>query len=171
MLVVIAVRNAHAHFMELACPVQLLQMALLLALGHIGSIRCDHGLQQALSRAGDPVRLLRIGAKTLGQPADHGRADILGRFAVNQVVKCAMAQGPLSGMHFIDLQQIEHRLQNRQTATYDRFALFLDTVQTKVVGLVGLEQTLFEPIQTITRHASLGPASLSQDVRHRTHGA
>ena len=86
MFVVVAVRDAHARLMQLAGPMQFLQMALSLALGHVRFSRCDHGLQQALGRAGDAIRLLRIGAKALGQPADHGRADILGCFAVDQIV-------------------------------------------------------------------------------------
>ncbi len=64
--VVIAVRDAHARFVQLAGPVQFLQMALAFVLRHIGSPRCDHGLQQALGCARDPFGLLFIGAKALG---------------------------------------------------------------------------------------------------------
>ncbi len=74
-------------------------------------------------------------------------------------------------MHFIDLQQIKHRLQHRQPATDDGFSVFLDTVQAQVVQLLRLEQALFEPSQAVACDASLGPAGLGQNFCHRAHRA
>ena len=50
MLVVVTVRDAHAGFVQLAGPVQFLQMALAFVLGLVGP-RPNHGFQQALGCA------------------------------------------------------------------------------------------------------------------------
>ena len=170
MLVVIAVRDAHAGLVKLAGPVQLLQMALAFDFGYIG-FRSEHVLQEALGRARDSTGLICIRAKALGQPVHHGRSDILGAFAIDQIVECAVAQSPLRGMHFIDLQQIKHRLQNRQSAANHRLALFLDAFQAQVIYFLSFDETLFEPRHPVSCDTPLGPAGLGQNLRNRTHGS
>ena len=82
-----------------------------------------------------------------------------------------MAQSALCGMHFIDLQQIKHRLQHSQAAADHGFSVFFDTVQAQVIELLCFEQTLFEPRQTVAGHAPFGPASGGQNVGHCPHRA
>ena len=157
MLVVIAVRDAQPGFVQLASPVQFLQIALTLA---GGCVRCvwNQGGQHMLGGSGHPFCLQFVGAKALCQPIDHRRAHVLCAFSVDQVVQRTMPERALGGLHFIDLQQVKYRLQDGQPTANDGLAVFLDAFEPKVVRLVGFEQTVFQPGQTFAGDFALRPA-------------
>ncbi len=168
MLVVIAVRDMAADFMQQGGPVEL-------ALNTPQFSRRQAGAGLREEGSGDPAHALGLRGvcvELVGQPLHAGRAQV-GRFflAVEQVVQHAMAQGTLGGLHLPDAHQLEHRTQHADAAANHGTPVVLHAFELEALCALGLEQAVQQPVQPFARDQALGPAPGHQHVADSTHRA
>ena len=75
-----------------------------------------------------------------------------------------MPECALGHLHFFNLQQVKHRLQDRQATANDGFAVFFDAFQPQMFGPLGFEQAVFQPAQAFARHFAFWPACGGQHI-------
>ena len=141
--VVIAVGNATPDFVQLSCPVQFAQGRPRLVRRHLPE-----------QRAGDACHALGMDAvcgKALHQALYGGGAKVGFRlFPIQKVVQGSLAQCALGHPHLLDVEQVENGAQDTQTATDHGAAIFLEPLQPDLVGTLGPQQPLTQPIQAGT---------------------
>ncbi|MNT05903.1 hypothetical protein D3C72_1405480 [compost metagenome] len=82
-----------------------------------------------------------------------------------------MAQGALGDLHFLDVEQVEHRAQHAQAAADHGLAVFAHAVDAQLVDAAGLEQAVEQPVEALARDEASLAAGGSEHVAHRADGA
>ena len=167
-LVVVAVRDPAADFMQLNGPAELAQQPVQLDRGVLAAKLA----QQQARHLADPQGLRLVDAEPARQPLHGGGADVgFAVLALQQVVQRAMAQRPLRRVQLLDLQQVEHCLQHADAAADHGPPVVLDAVQAQLVGRASREQAVMQPRQARPVDDARRVASRGQHVGHRADGA
>ena len=168
--VILAVGNMAANFVHFCGPAQLA-----LETGHDGFGRTAVTQQLAKQHAGNGTHALGlfiVHLKFGDQLLHRGRAQVgLLLVALYQVIKHAMAQGTIGGMHFINLKQIKHGAQHAQAPAYHQAAVVLHAVDAQAVHMLCLDQPVSQPIEPGDVDQAGRPAGRSEHVADRPNGA
>ena len=165
--VVIRMRNVCADLMQAASPNQFALHGRQVICGCSG---WDFFEEQS-RRVTHALCLLRINAKTLGQPFDHRLTNVGTFIALEQVVQGALTQGALRGMQFIDVEQFKQGHQDGQSTANHGTSVFFDAVEFQLIRATRFDQLLFEPIQAFTGDGACRPTRRFKHVHHGANGA
>ena len=163
-LVVVAVGDMRADFMQLRGPAKFAGVACIVGIG-------EHRFQlpEQLDRhPSDPAAMDAIGVE-LGRQPLHRYGPHVERLAVapGQVAQQPVAQSAGGGLHLVDLQQIEDRAQDADATADHCPPVFLHARQAQPVCALCLHQFGQQPVQPGTADRAGRPPRVGQDVAHR----
>ena len=165
-LVVIAVRDLYANFMQLRSPVQLEQILLFL----FGQQPHLPGLQlfkQTASHFRYAPSVGGVHIKTGGQ-SPHGNGGQVGliRCIAHQIANQPMPQAAAGLLELVNVQQVKYRPQNAQAPTDDGAAVVFHAGNAKAVAALRLQQLFKQPVQPLAGHRGCRPAPGGQHIAH-----
>ena len=170
-LVVIAVRNLRADFMQLRGPVELSQMALFVFADRAGLA----GLHLREQPAGDPGHagpLRGIHCKPRAEAFDGNPRQIrLLVGAAHQVVDQAVPQAAIGVVQHVDLKQVKQGPKNAKPPANDGPPVIFHAGDPQAVRALGLKQLFKHPVQALAAHRPGSPTGRSQHVAHCADGA
>ena len=171
MLVVVAVRDLDADFMQLGRPIQLAQAGVPVCLRHqgLGGLNLREKIGGDAGNAGG---LQRIHREARCQALDRRSRQVgVIALAAHQVANQAVTQTAAGQLEVVNLKQVKHRAKNAQAAADDGPAVVLHARQAQAIRAVRIQQGLQHPVQPLAAYRACRPAGCRQHVAHRSHRA